>query len=337
MSINLLYNQYSMNKLSNTYVSMYHNLASMGLIPVTTITALSQAVPLAQALAQGDLPCVEITFRSDIAAQAIEKVAKECPEILLGAGTVLSLDNAKQAFDAGAQFIVSPSFNVKVVEYCLSKDIPIIPGTTGSAHIELAMEYNLGVVKFFPADSLGGLSAIHSLANVYPLCFVPSGGINSNNIGEYLRSKYVLALGGSFVSPAKLIQEERFEEITALTKSVITKMLGFSLAHVGINAKGVQDANIISTELEALLGQGISKSSISHFVGTEYEIMFDGLGDNGHLAFGTNSMKVAMRILQARGYTFNENYIRYDDENRLYLAYFNKEIAGFACHLIQNT
>lgn len=320
----------------DSQINIYHRLKTIGFIPVGMIEDDKNAVPLANALIAGELPCIEIALRTEKSLSSITKISKNCPDIIVGAGTVLSVDQVKEAIDVGAQFIVTPGFNTKVVEYCVEHNIAIIPGTAGAAHIDAAIELDVKIVKFFPAEKLGGLPMVESLGQIYPISFFSTGGIDATNLGAYIRSKHIHCVGGTWVTSHSLISRKRFEEITLLAKKAVSNMLGFSLMHVGINANGQENAKQVSDEFATLLGGSTREvPNLSYFVGSEYEIMFDGLGLHGHLAFGTNSMDVAMRVLSARGYTFNKDFIRYDANKRLFLAYLEKEIGGFACHLVQ--
>ena len=316
--------------------TIYNVIEEMGVIPVVTIQDIAHVIPITNALIQGEIPCIEITFRSDFAIEAIKKIRSTYSDILLGAGTVTTITQAQHAIDAGADFIASPGFFPPLIEYCIQHNIVIIPNTYAGAHIDKALEYKLPVVKFFPVQQLGGLHTIEALASVYPIKFFVTGGITKDNVVEYISSPHVIAVGGSLCTPKKVLQQAQFDKITTLSKEIIQQILDLSLMHIGINSQGKDNATNITQELTTLLGQTSREvPGVSYFVGTEYEIMYNGLGTHGHFALGTNSMAVAMRVLASRGYTFNKDFIRYDNNNRLYIAYFTGEIAGFAYHLLQ--
>lgn len=192
------------------------------LIPVVVLSDKEKAIPLAKALIEGGLPCAEVTFRTEAAKEVIQIMSMEYPEMLIGAGTVLTIDQAKQAVEAGAKFIVSPGFNPKVVEYCVHNNIPIIPGCSNPSDIEQALDFDLEIVKFFPAEAAGGVKMIKALSDPYSMVrFMPTGGINQDNILSYLDCKSVIACGGSWIVSKDLIEQGNFEEIKELTKAAV--------------------------------------------------------------------------------------------------------------------
>ncbi|MDP6046112.1 MAG: bifunctional 4-hydroxy-2-oxoglutarate aldolase/2-dehydro-3-deoxy-phosphogluconate aldolase [Phycisphaerae bacterium] len=200
---------------------MTDKLGQLKLIPVVVIENAADAAPLGQALIDGGLPCAEVTFRTAAAPEAISAMSK-LDGLLLGAGTVLTVDQAKQAVDCGAKFIVTPGFNPKVVGYCVENDISITPGVCTPTQIEAALDFGLNVVKFFPAEAFGGLKTLKAISGPYPMMkFVPTGGINAANIGSYLAFEKVLACGGSWIVKKDLIAANDFAEITRLTQEAM--------------------------------------------------------------------------------------------------------------------
>lgn len=186
----------------------------MRVVPTVTIQNAEDSMQLADALIEGGLPCAEITFRTAAAVDAIRILAQR-EDILVGAGTVLKVDQVKAAIDAGARFMVTPGFNLKVVKYCVDNHITITPGICTPSDIEAALDFDLEVLKFFPAEAYGGLKALEALSGPYETVkFVPFGGIGPNNLLEYLQFPKVLACGGSWVAKSSLIAEGRFDEIT---------------------------------------------------------------------------------------------------------------------------
>ncbi|HXT15408.1 MAG TPA: bifunctional 4-hydroxy-2-oxoglutarate aldolase/2-dehydro-3-deoxy-phosphogluconate aldolase [Gemmatimonadaceae bacterium] len=189
-------------------------LRAVRIAPVITIDDPADAVPLARALAEGGLPCAEITFRTPRAPEALQRICAEAPELLAGAGTVLTRDQAKRARDAGAQFIVAPGFNARVVDYCLENSIPVYPGIATPTEVEMALEKGLKTLKFFPAEPMGGLDFLKAIAAPYvDVSFMPTGGINLTNVGHYLAFKRVVACGGSWMAPADWIAAKQFDRI----------------------------------------------------------------------------------------------------------------------------
>lgn len=198
-------------------------IAELKLLPVIRIEDLSDAVPLADALIGGGLPAAEITFRTECAAEAIFRIRNAFPEMLVGAGTVLSIDQAKSAAAAGAGFIVSPGSNPAVIGYCTENGIPIVPGCVTPSEIETAMSLGIGTVKFFPAEAYGGVRTISALSAPYrSIRFIPTGGINESNLLSYLKCPSVIACGGSFMAEPSLIEGKRFDSIREATKKAVT-------------------------------------------------------------------------------------------------------------------
>jgi 2-dehydro-3-deoxyphosphogluconate aldolase/(4S)-4-hydroxy-2-oxoglutarate aldolase len=199
-------------------------LGQMKLIPVVVIEDAADARPLAEALIEGGLPCAEVTFRTAAAPQAIAAMS-QLPGLLLGAGTVLTVDQAKQAVDSGAEFIVTPGFNPDVVGYCVDNDIPITPGVCTPTGIEAALGFGLNVVKFFPAEAYGGLATLKAISGPYPMMkFIPTGGISVANIGTYLAFEKVLACGGSWIVKKDMIAAKKFDAIAELTRYAVSAL-----------------------------------------------------------------------------------------------------------------
>ena len=194
-------------------------IKKMGIIPVVVIDDVKDAEPLAKALCEGGLPCAEVTFRTAAAEESIRIMAEKFPEMLIGAGTVLTTDQVDRAVAAGAKFIVSPGTNPKVVKYCVEKNIPITPGTCTPSEVEQALEHGLEVVKFFPAEQAGGLKMIKAMAAPYVgVKFMPTGGISPENVREYLAYDRIIACGGSWMVKGDLIKAGNFDKIVELTK-----------------------------------------------------------------------------------------------------------------------
>lgn len=312
-------------------------ISKLGIIPVVALNDAKDAAPLANALCDGGLPCAEVTFRTDAAEESIKIMAKEFPTMLIGAGTVLTTEQVDRAVNAGAKFIVSPGLNPKVVKYCVDNGIIITPGCTNPSDIEQAIEHGLDVIKFFPAEASGGLNMIKSLAAPYTkIKFIPTGGIHEKNINSYLDFNRVLACGGSWMVNSDLINSGNFNKITELTSNAVSSMLGFSLAHVGINAQEEKEANSLANAFEKMFGFHKKVGNSSVFAGDGLEIMRTPyLGTNGHLAIQTNYIHRAIFHLEMKGYKFDKNTAKYDDLNNLKAIYFVGDFGGFALHLIQ--
>lgn len=191
------------------------------LVPIVVLEDARDAAPLAEALIKGGLPCAEVTFRTGAAIQSIRNMSK-FDDLCLGAGTVLSVDQVKAAMDAGAKFIVTPGFNPDVVGYCVENGIPVTPGVATPTDIELGLKFGLEILKFFPAESFGGLKTLKAISAPYGMIkFIPTGGISEGNVEDYLAFDKVFACGGSWMVRQDLIGAGRFDEIASLTRRAV--------------------------------------------------------------------------------------------------------------------
>ena len=197
-------------------------IESLKLVPVVVLEDAKDALPLAKALIDGGLPVAEVTFRTAAAADSIRAISEAYPEMLVGAGTVTNLEQAKTAVAAGAKFLVTPGFSDEVTRYAVENEIPVFPGTCTPTEVMQAMGYGLKVVKFFPASQYGGLNTIKALAGPFPaMRFMPTGGINAGNVKEYLADKHIIACGGSWMVKGDLIAAGKFDEIQRLTQEAV--------------------------------------------------------------------------------------------------------------------
>jgi 2-dehydro-3-deoxyphosphogluconate aldolase/(4S)-4-hydroxy-2-oxoglutarate aldolase len=198
-------------------------IAAVGVLPVVHIDDPDHAVPLAEALLRGGIDVAEVTFRSDATEAAISQIRRALPEMLLGAGTVLSPELADRAIDAGAQFAISPGLNPRVVEHCQAKGLAIMPGIATPSDIDRAMDLGLSVLKFFPAADFGGVGTLKAVAAPYSMIkFIPTGGINANNLASYLILPNVIACGGSWLVARDLVAAENFREVENLARAART-------------------------------------------------------------------------------------------------------------------
>ena len=205
-------------------VDVYKKLGEIKLLPLYTATDLKYLDDLEEILLQNDVPFIEVTFRSNLALDAINKLSQS-GKLIVGAGIVRTLEEAKKAIENGASFIVSPAVIPEVIEYCIENEVPVFPGTATPTDIQKVVSYGLNVVKYFPADIYGGLKAIKALSGpFYDVKFLPTGGINSDNFMDYVSNDYILAVGGSFIISEKMIKEDGKEKTSNLLKSLVDQI-----------------------------------------------------------------------------------------------------------------
>lgn len=312
-------------------------MESVGIIPVIKLEDVSFAADLAKALYEGGIRAAEVTFRAKDADKAIAAMVKAYPDMLVGAGTVLTVEQVDAAIDAGAKFCVAPGLNPKVVSHCLSRGIPFVPGVANGSQIEQAMELGLNFVKFFPAEQAGGVAYINAVSAPYSdMRFMPTGGVNEKNVLDYLSNSKVVCCGGSWIVPGNLVKARDVQGITNLCKSAVNKMLSFRLAHIGINAQSSQQASATAQAFCELFGWQVKEGNSSVFAGTEVEVMKEGgRGTCGHIAVATPNVNRAVAQLSMRGVSFDEGSFKYDDKGNLKVAYLSGEIGGFAVHFIK--
>lgn len=317
-------------------MDVYKAFRESGIVPVVVLEDSKNAVPTAEALLKGGIKVMEITFRTAAAEDSIKEVSKGCKDMVVGAGTVITLDQCKTAINAGAKFIVSPGFDEEVVKYCIEKKVPVTPGCVTPTEIMAAMKLGLKVVKFFPANVYGGLKALKSLSGPFgSMKFIPTGGVNDENSGEFAAAPFIEAVGGSWVCPKKDISDGNFEKITALTKAARLAYLGYELGHIGVNAKDEKEAANVSSDFAAAFSLDVKAGNSSIFASSLMEVMKTPyLGKNGHIAVKTNNVECAIADLASRGFKVDESTIKMKGD-RINTVYLKNEIGGFAVHLLQ--
>ena len=202
-----------------TFEEQFYDFA---VVPVVVLEDAKDAVPLAEALVKGGLPCAEVTFRTDAAEESIRLMCEKYPEMLVGAGTVLTTEQVDRAVAAGAKFIVSPGFDAEIVDYCLEKEIPVLPGCITPSEVAQAVKRGLKTVKFFPAEQAGGLPMIKAMAAPYTMLkFMPTGGISTKNLKDYLGFDKIICCGGSWMVKGDMIRNKEFDKIAEMTKEAV--------------------------------------------------------------------------------------------------------------------
>ncbi|MCX9575151.1 bifunctional 4-hydroxy-2-oxoglutarate aldolase/2-dehydro-3-deoxy-phosphogluconate aldolase [Vibrio cholerae] len=200
--------------------TLNEQLRDIKVVPVIAIKDANKAVKLAEVLIENGLPCAEVTFRTEQAALAMKNMREAFPDMLIGAGTVLTTTQVDQAIEAGVDFVVSPGFNPTTVKYCQQRGVTIVPGVNNPSLVEQAMEMGLDTLKFFPAEPSGGVAMLKALTAVYPVSFMPTGGVSPSNVKNYLAIPAVLACGGTWMVPNDLIDNEKWDELAVLVKEV---------------------------------------------------------------------------------------------------------------------
>lgn len=316
--------------------AVLEEISKIGIVPVIALDDAKDAEPLAKALVEGGIACAEVTFRTACAADVIKIMTTKYPELLVGAGTVLTTEQVDRAVEAGAKFIVSPGLNPKVVKYCVDKGIPVTPGTSNPSDVEQAIELGLEVVKFFPAEQAGGLAMIKAMSAPYVnMKFMPTGGINADNLTSYLDFKKIIACGGSWMVKKDLVAAGKFDEITRLTRQAVEKMLGFEVRHVGVNLTSEAEAEELADKFSDMFGFEKKVGNSSIFSGTGFELMKNGgRGTHGHIAIATNYIERAIYHLERRGFKFDKDSAVVKD-GKLKAIYFEGEFGGFGVHLVQ--
>lgn len=313
-------------------------LYRIGIVPVVALEDAADALPLGAALKKGGVSAIEVTFRTAAAADAIRLLTREMPELLVGAGTVITKEQADAAIEAGAKFIVSPGFQPELVSYVLSKGVPMCPGTATPGEMEQAMALGLSAVKFFPAEQNGGAPMLKALSAPYrDLLFMPTGGVKLENLRTYLALDQVFACGGTWLATKDDIKAKAFDKITARTREAVKTMLNFRIKHVGINSKDAREAKKTATLLCSIFDFDYNDTELSVFTGTAVEVMkYMGRGSLGHIAIGADNVDRAEYYLRQRGFSFDESTRRVDAAGRTTFLYLTEEIGGFAFHLTKN-
>ena len=317
--------------------NLVEELGNVGIVPVIKLDKVENAKQLAKALRDGGINCAEVTFRAKGADQVIKAMTEAYPDMLVGAGTVLTCEQADAAYKAGAKFCVAPGLNPKVVKHCLDKGIPFAPGLSSASEIEQALELGLDFAKFFPAEQAGGLPYIKSVCGPYTtMRFMPTGGVTADNLNTYLAYDKIVCCGGSWIVPSKLLEAEDWAGITALCREAIDKMLGFKMVHVGINCANPEEAESVADKFDAAFGFTKKVGNSSVFASTYVECMKSPFkGDMGHIAVSTNSVKRAVYQLKMRGFEADESSFKYDKAGNMTVAYLKDSFGGFAVHLVQ--
>lgn len=311
-------------------------LEKIGLVPLAVLDEAETAVPLARALRAGGIDTMEITFRTGCTLDAIASVKRRVPGFLIGAGTVLTERQAQDAVRAGADYIVMPGFDPEIVDWCRKNGVPVIPGCATASEIQAAVKKGLSVLKFFPAESSGGVRACAALAGPFrAVKFLPTGGISLDNLSDYAGRDFIFAIGGSWLCGKNDVKAGSWDRITACAKQSVQTLLGYEVVHVGLNTGSAGEAGTIADQIAGLFGFPVRRGPASTFVGTGFEINHSvGLGTHGHVAIDTNSVARAEYYLSKAGVSFDEGS-RVTAGGKTAVVYLRQEFGGFAIHLRQ--
>ena len=313
-------------------------ISAIGIMPVIAkLESEADCAALADALTRGGIPQMEITFRMEGAENYIRYARSYAPDMIVGAGTVTTIEQAQKAIDAGAQFIVAPGLNPQIVKFCQQAGIAVCPGVATASEVEQALGLGLKLVKFFPAEQSGGIAAIRAICGPYKgIQFMPTGGLNLDNIADYFAFDRIACCGGTYML-GKHLAAKQWDEITALCRKSVQTMLGLKLAHIGVNEPDEQAAFRDAAAFNDLLVLDAGNNgSSSVFSGKLIEVMkAPGRGANGHIGFSTPCLDRAVRYFEAMGTKFDPSTAKRDANGNLKAIYFEKEIGGFAIHLLK--
>lgn len=319
-------------------MEILERIGNTGLVPVVVIENAEDAVAAAKALLDGGIDVMEITMRTPAGIDAIKNIRAGVPEMLVGAGTILSLEKCKESVAAGAQFIVSPGINPEIVKWCVANKVAVTPGCVTPTEIDTALSLGIKIVKFFPAEVFGGVKGCAALYGPYQsagIKFIPTGGVNNDNLAEFADKPFIHAVGGGWLCKTSDIKEHEFSAITENAKKAVDVLLGFEIAHIGINQESDAASISAAQAFNRAFGFPIKEGSSSVFAGDSIEItksMF--LGTHGHIAVRTNNISRAMVYLERRGFQVDMATAKRKG-NSLAAVYLKNEIGGFAVHLLQ--
>lgn len=313
-------------------------IANIGMIPVLSIDKAERAIPLAKALKKGGLPLMEVMFRTAAAAESIKLIADTMPDFIIGAGTILTVEQAEKAVECGAKFLVSPGFNPEVCKAAIKLGVPIVPGCVSPTEVEAARVLGLHVLKFFPAVENGGVSAMRLLSGPYPdVRFVPTGDLTRVLCKEYLAFHKVAAAGGDFMLSYADIHSDNYEKIASDVEDTILGYLNFHISHMGMNANSKDESISLANKLSSVLKVSTHEYEKSAFAGKLFEIMYEPFyHEKGHIAIGTADATRAYYYLKRCGVEFIEDTVSRDTNGNVIAAYLKENFSGFALHLLQD-
>lgn len=314
-------------------------IADIGLIPQISLNDPEDAGPLGRALVKGGIPIAEVALHQDTSLKVIQTLSKQVPDIIVGAGMIRTVDQARSAVKAGARFIITPSFNPVVTRWCLANTantVEIIPGITTPTDIARALDAGLTVYNFFPAIS-GGIAALKTLSDLFgDIKFIPMGGIDKTVMNDYLDLPNVAAVTGKFMTPPDMIKNKSWSEITAICKKAFKHLLHFELGHIGLHVDTHSHAESITNDLCTLMLQDKLVCNDRFFVGSAIEVYDCPIPDPiGYICIDTRDIERAIAYYKRRGVKFDHERCIKDETGKTNIIYFKKEVHGLAIHLHQ--
>ncbi len=307
-----------------------------GVVPVAVLEKAEDVVPLSKALMDGGINVLEITMRTEAGLEAIRLAKKACPEMVVGAGTVITLEKCRQCVEAGAEFIVCPGFDEELVKWCVENNIPVTPGCVTPTEITKALKYGLKVLKFFPANVYGGLAGMKALHGPFGMVsFIPTGGVNLDNLGDFISQPFIHAVGGSWTCDKADIAAGNYAKITKLAQDSMARVMGFELAHVGINTQNEAEAEATAKQFSEAFGFEYKPGGSSNFAGAGIEVNKSmGIGAMGHIAIKTNNIERAIYYLEKKGFAVDMSTAK-EKNKKMIAVYLKNELGAFGIHLLQ--
>lgn len=307
-------------------------IANAGILPVINIPAVELAKPLALSILNGGISAMEVTLRSECSLDAIQAIKKDVSGMVVGAGTVFSINSVEKAIEAGADYIVTPGYDDEIVDYCIEKGIAVFPGCSTPTEIQHAAKKGLKVLKFFPSELSGGNAAIKLLSGPFQdIKFLPTGGITFSNLADYMSNKSVIACGGSFMATSDQVKNQKFDEITVACKKAIQISLGFDLSNVYFNGKSGDEANNLKNIA------GLLDDSIKNIfdLSVDGKINPDCCDEKGCIEFYTNSISRAIAWFERNNVEF-----RYESSKTYGVGipisiYLKEKIKGFTLRVVE--
>ena len=317
---------------NRAYDEIIKKLDICGVIPLIKINDAKNALPMAGALIGADITAIEITFRTSCAGEVIKTISAKCPNIIIGAGTVITVKQVHEAVNAGAKYIVTPSFNAEVVDRCIELGVPVFPGCSTATDIDHAFSRGLRVVKFFPSELLGGVKMIRALSAAYPFMkFIPTGGINLSNLSEYLSFNKVLCCAGTFIASEKDLDEQNFAEIARIARSAVDVVMSLSLDHVALNVDPTYAKEMMKS-LSQLAGVNYDPNNVA-VMGVE-AVADSHRQSIGHLVYTSPNIERCVYYLKNRGFYPDETSI-VKENNRINEVFLLSKFGNFEIKIVR--